>query len=104
MRPVTSDDRRPKPFFASGKPEIDRLLSACNDDGLGGILNQIGECGGRVGHGIRSVADDKAVVFFIVCLDGLRHGEPVFWLHIGAVYIEYLKAFRLAELLRIRDV
>ncbi|MFR2850171.1 MAG: hypothetical protein ACLTD4_00610 [Hungatella sp.] len=22
MRPVTSDDRRPKPFFASGKPGI----------------------------------------------------------------------------------
>ena len=83
---------------------IDRLLSACNDNGLGGILNQIGECGGRVGHGIRSVTDDKAVVFFVVRLDGLRHGEPVFWLHIGAVYIEYLKAVRLAELLCIRDV
>ena len=83
---------------------IDRLLCASNNNGLQGILNQIRECGGRVGHGIRSVTDDKAVVFFIVRLDGLRHGEPVFWLHIGAVYIEYLKAVRLAELLCIRDV
>ena len=83
---------------------IDGLLGTGYDNGLCRRLDQIGEGGRRISHGIRSVTDYKAVVFLIMCLDGFRHGKPVFWLHIGAVYIENLKAVRLTELCCIRNV
>lgn len=48
----------------------DGLLCARQDDGLGGILNEIGQRRGCIGHGVRAVGDDEAVIFLIAGADG----------------------------------
>ena len=46
-----------------GHVKVDRLLGACDDDRLAGVLDEVGHGGGCVGHRVRSMAIlDKAVV------------------------------------------
>ena len=69
-----------------------------------GILNQVGQGRSGVGHGVRAVADHKAVVAVVVLLYGPGDGQPVAGLHVGAVDIEYLKAVDVAVALAVRNV
>ena len=49
---------------------VDGLLGPGDHDGFGGVLNQVGQGRGGVGHGVRAVADHKAVVAVVVLLNG----------------------------------
>ena len=66
---------------------IDRLLGSGDDNGLCGIADQIGKSGGGVSHGVCPVGDHKAVIIFIMFLNGLFYGKPVGGLYVGAVNI-----------------
>ena len=63
----------------------DGLLRARQDDGLGGILDEIGQRRGCIGHGVRAVGDDEAVIFLIVGADGAGDRQPVRGSHIRRV-------------------
>ena len=43
-------------------------LCAGDDDGLFGVLDQVGHGGSSIGHGIGAVADHKAVVVIVIFL------------------------------------
>ena len=78
--------------------EQDRFLRAGNDDGLGGILNQVGQCGGGIGHGIGAVGDHKAVVQGVVFLQGGADLQPVGGADVGAVQVHQLHGLYVAQL------
>ena len=89
--------------FGIGDFHVNRFLGAGDDDWLGGVLDQVGQGGCGVGHGIGAVADDEAVETAVLFMDYLGNGEPVAGLHIGAVDVEYLDGFYFAEAAGIRD-
>ena len=51
-----------------GHIQVDGLLCAGDDDGLFGVLDQVGHGGSSIGHGIGAVADHKAVVVIVIFL------------------------------------
>ncbi len=68
------------------------------DDGLGAVLNQIAQGRRRIGHGVRAVADDEAVVVVVVLPDGLGRPQPVGGMDAGAVQTIQLDAVHMAQL------
>ena len=80
-----------------GGIEADRLLRAGQDNGLFRALDQIGEGGGGIGHGVRAVADNEAVVAIVVLLNGLCKRDPVLRPDVGGVQTEQLDAVHAAE-------
>ena len=78
--------------------EADGLLGAGEDDGLGAALDEVGEPGGGVGHGVRAVGEDEAVVLLVVLPDAAGHPEPVLGGDVGAVQVQELHAVHPAEL------
>ena len=66
---------------------IDRLLGSGDHNGLCRIADQIGKGSGRVSHGVCTVGDHKAVIIFVMFLNGLFNGKPVGGLYVGAVNI-----------------
>ena len=78
--------------------KADGLLRAGEDDGLGTALNEIAQRSGGIGHGIRPVGDDKAVVKIIPLLNAPGHHQPVLGGNAGAVQIQKLDALHPADL------
>ena len=76
---------------------IDGFLGAGEYDGLGAVLNEIGQRTGSVSHGIRAMGDDKAVVAEVVFLHAVGDGQPVFRRHVGGVDIEQLQRIDMAQ-------
>ena len=81
-----------------GAVEPDGLLGAGEDDGLGAVLYQIAQGCRRIGHGVRAVADDEAVVVVVVLPDGLGRPQPVGGVNAGAVQTIQLDAVHMAQL------
>lgn len=69
---------------------IDGALGAGQHDGLGAVLNEVGERAGGIGHGVRAVRDDEAVVAEVVVLHASGDGQPVLGRHVGGVDVEKL--------------
>ena len=65
--------------------KVDGLLGAGDDDGLAGVLDEVGHGGGSVCHRISSVADHEAVVIVVILLQDLGELQPVFRVHVRAV-------------------
>ena len=84
--------------FGVGAIEPDGLLGAGEDNGLGAVLNQIAQGRRRIGHGVRAVADDEAVVVVVVLPDGLGRPQPVGGMDAGAVQTIQLDAVHMAQL------
>ena len=80
----------------------DRLLRAGDDDGLGVILNQVRQGRRRVGHRVRAVREDKAVVSVIVLAHAGRHLQPVAAVDVRAVAVHELHGVDPAQLLKLR--
>ena len=72
-------------FLGIGDLVGDGLLGTGEDDGLVGVLDQVGQRRSRVGQRIGAVADDEAIVQGVILLHGLGHHEPVFRAEVGAV-------------------
>ena len=72
-------------------------MRAGDDDGLWTALHEIGECRGRVCHGVRTVADDKSVVSIIILLDGGLHEQPMRGQDVRAVDVAHLQGVRMAK-------
>ena len=82
----------------------DRLLRAGDDDGLGVILNQVRQGRRRVGHRVRAVREDKAVVSVIVPAHAGRHLQPVAAVDVRAVAVHELHGVDPAQLLELRHL
>ena len=78
--------------------KADGLLGSGKDDGLGTALDEVGESRRRIGHGVRPVGEDEAVVVIVVRPDAAGHGQPVLGGDVGAVQVQDLQAVRPAEL------
>ena len=65
--------------------KVDGLLGTGDDDGLAGVLDEIGHGSSGVGHGIGAVADHEAVIIVIILLQDLGELQPVLRVHIRAV-------------------
>ena len=74
------------------------LLRAGQHDGLGAALHQITQRRSGIGHGVRAVADDKAVVAVIVFPDGAGDAQPMLGMNIGAVQTVHLQTIHLTQL------
>ena len=83
--------------FGIGRVETDGLLSAGEDHRLGAALNEIAEGRGGIGHGIRAVGDDEAIIAPIIFPDAAHHLQPVLRPHIGAVQIQQLHTVHIAD-------
>ena len=81
----------------------DRLLRAGDDDGLGVVLNQVRQRR-RVGHRVRAVREDKAVVSVIVLAHAGRHLQPVAAVDVRAVAVHELHGVDPAQLLEFRHL
>ena len=86
-----------------GRVEADGLLRARQDDRLGRALDQIAQGRRGIGHGVRAVADDEAVVPVIARADGPRDLQPVGRAEIRAVEREQLQALHPAQRRHRRD-
>ena len=75
----------------------DGLLGTGDDDGLRGVLDQIGQGGGGVSHGVGPMGDDEPVILLIPLLDGSCHLQPVGGAHIGTVQIHQLQGLYPAQ-------
>ena len=80
----------------------DRLLRAGDDDGLGIILNQVRQRRRCVGHRVRAVREDEAVVSVIVSAHAGRHPQPVAAVDVRAVAVHELHGVDPAQLLELR--
>ena len=78
--------------------EADGLLGAGEDDGLGAALDEVGEPRRRIGHGVRPVGQDEAVILVIMLPDAAGHTKPVLGGDVGAVQVQDLQAVGPAEL------
>ena len=83
---------------------LDGLLGACKHNGLLTVLDQIGKCCHCVGHGVRPMADHKAIIFFIIFFNFLHQLQPVNTAHIGAVQIAHLHRRQLDRISHVRKV
>ena len=70
-----------------GTVEPDGLLGAGDDDGLAGVLDEVGHGGSCVRHRVRSVADHEAVVIVVILFQNLSKLQPVLRVHICAVNV-----------------
>ena len=77
-------------------------LGAGEDNGLAGILDEVGEGGGGVGHGICAMGNDKAVILLKIGLDSFHHKQPMLRLDVGGVNIQQLHSVYLTEPGRLR--
>ena len=80
------------------------FLGTGDDNRLRRVLNQVGQCRRGVCHGIGSVADDKAIIFFIVILNGAGHQKPIFRLDVGRVNVENLNCVNGTKFARCRYI
>ena len=80
-----ADDAVAQVFLGVGDLVGDGLLCAGEDDGLVGVLDEVGQCRRRVGQCVGAVADDEAVVEGVIFLHGLCHHQPVLRAEVGAV-------------------
>ena len=84
-----------------GRVQVDGLLGARQDDGLGGILDQVREGGRRIGHGVRPMADDEAVIVLVGRFNGAGHLDPVLGLNVGGVQVDELDGGDVNEVTRL---
>ena len=63
----------------------DGQLGASEDDGLGKVLEHVGEGRGGVGHGVRSVQHHKAVEVVIMVGDDVRQFRPACRCHVAGI-------------------
>ena len=82
----------------------DRLLRAGDDDGLGVVLDEVRERGGGIGHRVRAVREDKAVIRIVVRAHARRHLQPVAAVDVRAVAIHELHGVDAAQLLELRHL
>ncbi len=73
------------------------LLGAGEHDGLGAVLNEVGERRRGVGHSVGAVQDHKAIVRVVVLADDLGDAQPVGGAHIGAVDVHGLHDVEFAQ-------
>ena len=79
-------------------------MGSGDDNGLGRVLDQIGQSCGSIGHGVCTVTDDEAVIGIIMFPDGGSNFQPVAGLHVRAVNVDKLKRIGLTEFAGIRDI
>ena len=99
-----ADDAVPQVLLGVGDLIGDGLLGTRQDDGLIGILDEVGEGRRRVRQRIGAVADDKAIVQRVIFLHGPGHHEPVLRAQVGAVDAAQGQRFRAAKLLQLGQV
>ena len=88
-------------FLSVGDLVGDGLLRTGQDDGLVGVLDQVGQRRRRVCQRIGAVADDEAIVQGVVLLYSLGHFQPMLRAEVGAVDVEQSQRFRAAKLLQL---
>lgn len=91
-------------FPCIGIAQGDRLLRTGQHDRLWRVLDQIGQCCRRVGHGIGAARDHKSVIAFILIFDCFRHHLPVLRRDIGAVEVQQLQAFYVCQRIKARHI
>ena len=96
--PAGIQERVGKVALGVGTVVPDGLLGPGEDDGLGAVLDEIAQGRRRIGHGVRPVGEDEAVVVIVVRPDAAGHGQPVLGGDVGAVQVQDLQAVRPAEL------
>ena len=77
---------------------VDGLLRAGEDNGLIRALHQIAQSRGGISHGVRAVADYKAVVPVVVLPDRVGDAQPVGGGHVGRVDAVQAQAVHAAEI------
>ena len=82
----------------------DRLLGSGHDDRLIGVLDHVRQCRAGIGHGVRTVADDKAVVVQVFALHRRHDLVPDRRGHIGAVDVADLDGVQIVFFTQFRDV
>ncbi|MPN18035.1 hypothetical protein SDC9_165393 [bioreactor metagenome] len=70
----------------------DWQLGPCKHHGERQVLQKEGKHGSRIGHGIRAVCNDDAVVVPHVKEHGFRHELPFLGLNVGAIHIKQVDA------------
>ena len=84
---------------AVGLPVADGVLRPRQHDGFARAGQHIAQGRRRIGHGIGAVGDDKTVIVIIGFQNGPGDGLPVFGMYVGAVQLEELPRFHLADFL-----
>ena len=82
----------------------DRLLRASDDNGLGVVLDEVRERGGGIGHRVRAVREDEAVIRIVVRAHARRHLQPVAAVDVRAVAVHELHGVDAAQLLELRHL
>ena len=72
-------------LFAIGTQLVDRQLRTCKDNGLGEILQHIGEGRGGISHRIGTMQHHKTIVVVIVVCNDMRQVGPHAWCHVAGV-------------------
>ena len=75
---------------------INGSLGAGNHNGLPGMLDQVGQGGCGIGHGVRAVGDYETVIPVVMGFNGRCDGQPVGRLDVGAVNVQDLDGINLA--------
>ena len=78
-------DARDEVLLAVGAELADGQLAAGEDDGLGEVLEHIGEGRGGVGHGVGAVKHDETVVLVVAVGNDVSNGCPSGWRHVAGV-------------------
>ncbi len=86
-----------------GVAQGNALLRAGNDNGLAVVLDQIRKRRRCIGHGIRPVGDDKAVILVVVIAYAARHLKPVVGGDVRAVKIHQLYGVTFADIRQLRN-
>ena len=79
-------------------------LRAGEDDGLGAVLDEVGQRGGGVGHGVGAVQDDEPVEGVVALADGGGDAQPVARTHVGAVDVHRLHDLEIAHVVDLGNV
>ena len=80
-----------------GKGIAHGLLRAGEHDGLGAVLDKVGERRGGIAHGVRAMQDHEAIVVGVALDDDIADTHPVAGTHIGAVDVHGLHDVEFAE-------
>ena len=83
--------------FGVGGVLVDGALGPGEDDGLSGVLDEIGKGRGGVGQGVRAVAEDEAVVGAVVVLNEPGQLQPVLRPDVGGIQVQGLERVNLAQ-------
>ena len=84
--------------------KADGPLGPGEDNGLRAPLDQVAQGRRRIGHGVRTVGEDEAVVAPIVFPEAPGHLEPVAGADVGAVQVQKLEAVHGANFRNTRDM